>query len=140
MRLRGWRGKLENMGVVRKVGVPALALMLSAVPTMACLLPWATFTPSERECCKQMAGQCGRMGMPNSHSCCQELASPDDLSFVKAQSAQIGSDLGSIAVHSGPATIHPLLFLSNHFARVDWFDGLHGPPESPPFSTTILRI
>lgn len=128
------------MGVVRKVGIAALALMLSTVPTVACLLPWTTLTAAEHECCKQMAGQCGRMGMPSSHSCCQLLAGPDNLNFVKAQSAQVGSELASIAPHHAPATIQPLPLLSNDFGRVNWFDGLHGPPESPPVSTTILRI
>jgi hypothetical protein len=128
------------VGVVGKLGVATLALVVSAVPTMACLLPWTTLTAAEHECCKQMACQCGRMGMPSSHSCCQRLAGPDDVNFVKVQSPQVGTDV-IIAVHLAPAMIQPVVPLSsNHFASGDWFNGLHGPPESPPVSTTILRI
>lgn len=77
--------------------------------------------------------------MPSSHSCCQGLAGPDDVNFVKAQSLQVGSD-GIIAVHLAPTMMQPLVPLSNYFDNFDWFNGLHGPPESPPVSTTILRI
>jgi hypothetical protein len=36
-----------------KVGVTALALMLAALPVAACVLPGATMTSAERECCKE---------------------------------------------------------------------------------------
>lgn len=138
-RLSPWKTRLQQVDPVRKAGVVTLALMLSAAPTMACLLPWATLTSAEHECCKQMAGQCGKAGMPSSHSCCQRLAGPDG-TFVEAQSPQMGNELAGVAVHLVPATIRPLAVLSNHFAKFDWFDGLHGPPESPPASATVLRI
>jgi hypothetical protein len=52
-----------------KVGVSALALMLAALPVAACVLPGATMTSAERECCKKMAEQCGDMGMAKTHPC-----------------------------------------------------------------------
>jgi len=126
------------VNLANKLGVLTLAVLLFATPTMACLLPTATLTAAERECCKQMAEQCGNAGMPSSHSCCQRLTGPDDLDFVKAQSPCVGSDLLAVAVDCAPAMIQsPLL---NRLASIEWLDGIHGPPESPPVTTSILRI
>src|SRR6266704_2344921 len=69
---------------VSKIGVFALALLLFASPTMACLLPNAELTAAEKACCRQMAHQCDRAGMPKSHSCCQPTGiSVVDSSLIK---------------------------------------------------------
>lgn len=120
-----------------KVGVFSLALILSAVPTMACLLPTATLTAAEHECCKRMARQCGRAGMPSSHSCCQRLSGPED-SFIKASKAQldhVDSTAGASSV-TVPLLLTPIPLVETSF---DAF-GVHGPPGSPPVTISILRI
>src|SRR5713226_7935297 len=64
---------------VRSVGkLAALLLTLSifASPLMACLLPDTAMTDEERECCRQMAGNCEEM--PSSHSCCQPTVRDTD--------------------------------------------------------------
>jgi hypothetical protein len=40
---------------------------------MACAIPDAQLTAAEKQCCKDMGGDCGRdaSGMPMSHSCCK---------------------------------------------------------------------
>ncbi len=40
---------------------------------MACAIPDAQLTAAEKECCKDMGGNCGQdaSGMPMSHSCCK---------------------------------------------------------------------
>lgn len=125
------------MRLVAKIGVFALALMLSAVPTMACLLPITTMTAAEHECCKQMAGQCGQAGMPSSHSCCRRLSGPED-SFVKASNVQLNHlvSIGATYFYNANASLlneNPLVHASLDFA-------VHGPPGSPPTTISVLRI
>ena len=124
------------MRFVAKIGVFALALMLSAVPTMACLLPITTMTAAEHECCKQMAGQCGQAGMPSSHSCCQRLTGPED-NFLKSANAQIDhvASTSFVANVSTPLVVNGIRLVH---ASLDF--AVHGPPGSPPTTISILRI
>lgn len=118
-----------------KIGVFALAMLLSAAPTMVCLLPIA-LTPAEQECCKRMAPECGGATMPRSHSCCKRLIEPED-SFIKASGAQLDHIASSTyAPPVGvplPATSAPLIHLASDL-------GVHGPPGSPPRTISVLRI
>lgn len=121
-----------------KVGAHALALLLFVAPVlMVCLVPTATLTAAERECCKQMAGQCHKAGMDGSHSCCERSASPEDLSFVKAKPSQVAPELGMIALLA-PAGAQAVLIAA--FPAFDFFSAIHSPPESPPASISVLRI
>ncbi len=91
-----------------KVGAHALALLLFVAPVvMVCLVPTATLTAAERECCKHMAGECDKAGMGGSHSCCQRYAGPEDLNLVKAKPTQVKPDLGMIA-YLAPAGVQPV--------------------------------
>jgi hypothetical protein len=65
-----------------KIGVLGLTVLLFSMPTLACLAPTATLTEAERECCHQMADQCGNSDMPSSHSCGQQLADSSAFNFV----------------------------------------------------------
>ncbi len=121
-----------------KLGAFAIAALLFTAPSMACLLPIGEMTRAERECCEHMAEQCGGVAMPSSHSCCQRVSDPDVSIFVVPQSQQQVSHLALIAVHN--PDIGVVSKLGERVARADWFDGIHGPPESPPGSTPILRI
>jgi hypothetical protein len=125
-----------TLKLLSKVGVFALALLLSAVPTMACLLPTVTLTTAEHECCKRMAGQCGQSGMPSSHSCCQRLTGPED-SFVKAPNVQL-DHISSISYVSGVSA--PLLPTGIPLVHATLDFGVHGPPGSPPTTISVLRI
>src|SRR5438445_1577295 len=70
------------MKPVAKAGVSLLSLLLFAAPIMACALPAMAMTAAERDCCKRMAGECGKKGM--SHSCCQTTTAPDHLPAIKS--------------------------------------------------------
>lgn len=121
-----------------KVGAHALAVLLLVVPVlMVCLVPTATLTAAERECCKHMAGQCGKAGMGGAHSCCERSASPEDLNFVKAKPSQVAPELGTISLLA-PAGAQPVL--TADFPAFDFFSAIHSPPESPPASISVLRI
>src|SRR3984893_8927266 len=55
-----------------------LVVLLSGGPIMACAVRDAQLTADERQCCKDMGGDCGQgaSGMPMSHSCCQTSVQP----------------------------------------------------------------
>src|SRR5438874_13727512 len=70
---------------VRAALLLSIVLMRVACPAIACVLPGATLTPAERECCHHMAEQCGQAAMPASHSCCQTKSHhPDALPQASA--------------------------------------------------------
>jgi hypothetical protein len=84
LRQNCFRPKLQLVCILRQT-VAALILVLSfGVPTMACAIPGATQTASERECCERMAHKCD--SMLGADSCCRtELRSTSDCSeFIGA--------------------------------------------------------
>ncbi len=128
------------MGVrlAAKVGVSALALLLAALPVMACTIPGAAMTAVERDCCKRMAQECGKTGMKQSHSCCQTTPVPDHLSALKSS-----SDIGS--KHLAPVVLHglptmPVVAAVPNSGLPLLAPDIHSPPVSPPASISVLRI
>jgi len=55
-----------------------LAVLMLGGPIMACAIPDAQLTAAEKECCKDMGGNCGQdpSGMPMPHSCCKTSVQP----------------------------------------------------------------
>jgi hypothetical protein len=55
-----------------------LVVLLLGGPIMACAVPDAQLTAAEKQCCKDMGGDCGQgaSGMPMSHSCCKTAVQP----------------------------------------------------------------
>src|SRR6267154_2954391 len=55
-----------------------LIVLLLGGPIMACAIPDAQLTADEKQCCKDMGGDCGQgpSGMPMSHSCCKTAVQP----------------------------------------------------------------
>ena len=86
------------------------------------------------QCCKEMAGQCGDMGMPASHSCCQKVVKPMQAALkTSVPSLAVDTLLASI-VEEWDAVLNARrggLFVPSHF---------YSPPHSPPLSIEILRI
>jgi hypothetical protein len=120
---------------VKRLRQLAALLTLSftfGLPIMACLVVATEMSAAERECCKHMAQECGSMNMPSSHSCCQtevRQASP----MLHVEPAHFVPQLAVAMTVSVPA-----------ISPVDSFHALsaerHPPPESPPGSSSILRI
>jgi hypothetical protein len=115
----------------QSVGILLVSVILG-YPAMACLTLGVEMTAAERECCKQMAQQCGSMKMPASHSCCQtEVRQPH--SMLHVATTQIAPPVATqVAVIDAPT-------YSVADADSSFFE-LHRPPESPPGSSSILRI
>lgn len=127
------------MGVrlVAKIGISALALLLAALPVMACAVPGAVMTAAERNCCKRMANQCGHSGMAKSHGCCEIQTAPNDFHAVKASFSQ--PDHSLIDLHAQPVALRTiavsqLMFTTNTTLPT------HSPPGLVYSATTILRI
>src|SRR5882757_6632345 len=92
------------MKPVGKVGVSLLSLVLLATPIMACVMPTATMTAAERDCCKRMGPECGK-GMAKSHSCCQTATLPDHLPAIKSSAPDVSSKhLALVLKHTLPPT------------------------------------
>ena len=103
-----------------------LAMFWVASPALACLLPGRDMTAAEQACCKQMAKMCGSPHMPQSHSCCQKEAQPENTSILVAH-YQFAPALQVIATLSTP-------FKSREFAlgaaAIDQIPPSNSPPDS----------
>ena len=124
--------------IIRKVGVFTLAVLFAGLPVMACVVPNATMTPAERDCCKKMAGQCGDMGMAKSHPCCQPTTTSLDFHALKAPSSS-QDHLSLVALQGLPISIQAIacLSLTPMAFRVSY---THSPPGLESLTTTVLRI
>jgi hypothetical protein len=127
------------MGVrlAAKAGVWILALLLGALPAMACALPGAAMTAAERDCCKRMAEQCGRSGMAKSHKCCQIELSPSGSHALKRSSIQYHSSLVDLPAQL--VTVQTITGSESIFA-LHVASSTHSPPGFACSNTTVLRI
>jgi len=125
------------MGVrlAAKAGVSILALLLAALPVMACARPGAAMTAAEHDCCKRMAEQCGRSGMAKSHECCQTQVSPNDFHPLQASSSQL--DHSSFGHYAQPVAVQAIAVPQLMFSM-----NLSLPQSAGLLSTatTVLRI
>jgi hypothetical protein len=118
-----------------KLAVLVLVVSVWASPLMACMLPDADLTVEERECCKNMADDCGQIDMPASHSCCKVVVRQADSYLVNSRFPTIHSVSSVtlfVAVLEGPLPVGPLQ-TNTMFAG-------HSPPTSPPETISIVRI
>ena len=128
----------RQMRLVFKAGVSILSLLLLATPIMACLIPAASMTAAERDCCKRMAGECGKAGMPQSHPCCQTTTVPAHFAAIKSS-----SDVNSVQLAVAFTYALPHTFTTPTLQEPDsvpWAADIHSPPVSPPSSISVLRI
>ena len=125
------------MKSVRQFALLLTVLLPLLAPTMACALSNPHLTPAERACCKQMKGECGSMGMPASHDCCQkEMPTADHWNaMVQVQSVNTQVDLTAVA-GLAPAILVTLPVSTSAFAQRPGST----LPQSPPPSISVLRI
>jgi len=120
-----------------KIGVSTLALLLAALPAMACAIPGAVMTAAERDCCKRMANQCGHSGMAKSHGCCEIQTAPNDFHALKASFTQVDHSL--IDLHAQPVALQTIADSQLIFTTNTSFP-THSPPGLVSSATTVLRI
>ncbi len=128
-------GRMKPFG---KIVVSVLSLVLLATPIMACLIPAATMTAAERDCCKRMAHECGNKGMASSHSCCQTTPVPDHLAAIKSSSDANSMHLALVLAHALSPT--PIVAMVREAGLSPWAVDIHSPPISPPATISVLRI
>ena len=122
------------MRSVCKLAALLLALSIFASPVMACLQPDAALTTAERECCRKMAGECGKV--PSLHPCCKTTIRDNDPYLSNSHPPISAPDQATLAVL-------PISEIIGHSYRASQFvaaSDAHAPPESPPLETSILRI
>src|SRR5437899_10408336 len=119
---------------LRLILAAAVMVSLFCTAETLCLLPGVQLSLSEAECCRHMAGDCGRGAMPSSHSCCKPVVRNETAVGVKVTSlpspqlAAAGFPIEiDIIDGSSPLEVHP--------GFID-----HPPPGNPPTAATILRI
>lgn len=120
---------------IRAFVLLTIALLWAITPAMACVLPGATMTPAERECCHHMAEQCGSSMMPASHSCCKAQG-PTNNVLPQALAAGPVRPL-TIAVIPPVASLAalPARTVRSHLSFLD-----APPPEPSPGCNSVLRI
>src|SRR5579885_3207202 len=121
--------------LIGKPLVAGLIAMMFAIPVMACVLPNAALTPEEKACCRQMAGQCGNMGLSSSHSCCKSTLGYS-VPFVVASrpgTAPHFQELGFIVADPG-------FIQSQRSPLIEPLAHTHSPPIPLQENTSILRI
>jgi hypothetical protein len=105
---------------------------------MACVVPDAQLTAEEKQCCKEMAGECqpDGSGMPMSHSCCKTTVQPrTDFRPVSTISAPAPSLV--VTFVETPAATFCVNQFSEHALRLA--QG-HGPPGEAIDASSPLRI
>ncbi len=103
---------------------------------MACLIPDAQLSEAEKACCRQMANQCGKMEMPNGHSCCETTVKPQQSAMLKpAQTLsdhRIILDIAPAAIAASPEQAQAV-YSTIRALR-------HPPPTAHAPTIEILRI
>ena len=137
LRLIAGTRKLNPLNLSSKFGVWLLVLLLFGLPLLNCVTPAQAMTAAEKECCKKMAGECGRAGMAQSHSCCPPSGSVDTRPLVVKAASPALSHFTLAVVHVIPAAE----FASAASAVLTpWAGQVHSPPGETPPNTTVLRI
>src|SRR5580704_4617365 len=113
------------MRAFRQLGALILLSVTCLTPAMACMVPGAEMSTQERACCRTMQNQCGQMGMPASHGCCQ-----------KAPPSVHDNALTTKSVALSPIAITPILLNAHEVLPpasvvVGW---IGHPDYSPPES------
>src|ERR1700677_754809 len=114
-----------------------LVVLLLGGPIVACAAPAAQLTADEKQCCRDMAGECGRgaSDMPMSHSCCKNAVSPPD-DFRPSNPLSATPSLIISAVEPPVA----LRFAQQPTQRASWQLRAPSPPLESLDASAPLRI
>jgi len=115
-----------------------VAVLLFGGPIMACAIPDAQLTAAEKQCCKEMGGDCGQdaSGMPMPHSCCKTSVQPPHDFRPSSTFSSPAPDLVISAAEIPPVV--PLAEQSGQFAH--WLARALSPPLATLDASAPLRI
>ena len=108
----------------------SVAMVWALVPQLACFMPDQMLTEAEKECCKEMASECGGTSM--SHACCPNPVRIDVGTAAKASRHTVPQ-----FQVAGTVEIATVSLLAG--SRLPIQDS-HAPPRDPDISPLILRI
>jgi hypothetical protein len=123
------------MRVLRQFGVLVLLLVSCLAPAMACMVPNAAMSTQERACCRMMKNQCGQMGMPASHGCCQKTPPSIHDNALGTKAVSIHAVLAPVIWWAAFELVNPTSTVIGWVEHPDY-----SPPKSPPSAISILRI
>jgi hypothetical protein len=122
------------MRVLRQLGVLILLGSFLA-PAMACMVPNAEMSNQERACCRMMKNQCGQMGMPASHGCCQKTPPSVHDNALDTKAVTFHPVVGTIIWLAASELVNPASTIIRWVKHPDY-----SPPKFPPTAISILRI
>jgi hypothetical protein len=111
-----------------------MALMLFSAPLLACSLPGLPMSDEEKECCRQMADQCGGSQMDESHSCCTKTPT---IAVGALHATGKYSPVSLQPIANNPVAAAPLV-IESHQAVAGYIANCSS--KSPPGHTSVLRI
>ena len=114
-----------------RASVLTVLLAWGLAPQLACFMPEQTLTPSEMDCCQQMANDCG--GSTMSHTCCGTVARAD-VGIVTKAVRNATPQFETAGIMTDSAGLSVLRFDGELCNQSD-----HAPPD-PSSSFVILRI
>ena len=125
----------RRMRALRKFGVLVLLLASWLTPAMACVIPGAQMSTEERACCRMMKNQCGQMGMPASHGCCQKIPPSVHDNALNTKPVTIHPVVVPVIWLAAPELVNPSCAVAECVEHPSY-----SPPKSPPATISILRI
>ena len=107
-----------------------------ATPELLCLIPGVAMTMDEHECCEKMGGDCGKVPMPDMHTCCR-TATPTNVIIVGRT-----NDYPELRASIVPFITPNLDLPDTNVHSIHWlrFESPTPPPLLPGDSFDILRI
>jgi hypothetical protein len=123
------------MRAFRQLGALILLWVTCLAPAMACMVPGAEMSTQERACCRTMKNQCGQIGMPASHGCCQKAPPSVNDNALTAKTVALSPVSITAICLSTYGVLPPASVVVGWVGRPDY-----SPPESPPLAVSILRI
>jgi hypothetical protein len=123
------------MKALRQFGVLVLLLVSCLAPAMACMVPDAQMNTQERACCRMMKNQCGQMGMPATHGCCQKTPPSVRDNALDTRAVTFHPGVVPVIWLAASVLVNPVSAVAGWVERPDY-----SPPKSPPSTISILRI
>ncbi len=123
------------MRVFRQLGVLVLLLVSCLAPAMACVVADAQMNTEERACCRTMKNQCGQMGMPASHGCCQKTPPSVHDNALDTKAVTFHPIVSPVIWLAAFELVNPATIVTGWVEHPDY-----SPPKSPPSTISILRI
>src|SRR6267154_851008 len=123
------------MRVIRQFGVLVLLLVSCLAPAMACMVPNAEMSTQERTCCRMMKNQCGQMGMPASHGCCQKTPPSVHDNALDTKAMTFHPVVAPVIWLAASELVNPAPAVAGWVEHADY-----SPPKSPPSTLSILRF